>query len=148
MTRIITLFSKLLNYDDVLQPDHLIQEEVEPENTHLPTHSTELTKPIVALLGDGSVEEPSPILLQHLGESRRIAVLLAKLVFDGVLVEKMPHVDDESNVVEEWIWPLEYLLQSVACRIVDDHVRLSCAGNRARLLQKKLDGENQGPDAR
>lgn len=109
MAGIITFPLELLDNQDVLQPDHLIQEKIEPDYTHLPTHSTKLTKPVITLLSHGCVEEPT-LHGPHLWKIGGIAIFLAELVRNSVLVEKVPHIDDKSNVVKEWITRLEYLL--------------------------------------
>lgn len=130
---------KLLNDQLVLQPYHLIQKEVELDNTHLATHSTKCTEPIVSLLTDGSVERPSTVVILQLRKRSRVAMLLAEFVLDRVLVQKMPHVNDEANVVEERIVPLDDLLLCVACAVVDEELGDACAPHRAGMLEEDLD---------
>lgn len=110
ITRIISLPSKLLYYYDVLEPKHLVQEEIELDISHLPAHSSELTKPDITLLSHRGVESPCLVIVPHLRKISRITVLLTELVRNGMLVEEMPHINTEFDLVEEGIVPLEYLL--------------------------------------
>ncbi|KAF7314616.1 hypothetical protein MKEN_00935300 [Mycena kentingensis (nom. inval.)] len=73
----ICLYSKLCEKDLVVQPDHLIKEEVVFDRRHLAHDRLESSEPRVVLLRNRRVEKPGAVRLEQLREALRVAELLA-----------------------------------------------------------------------
>jgi hypothetical protein len=136
MSRVFTGCTQVLHQLYIVQPDHLIKEEIILHWLHLLAYGMIAPKPHIDLFCDRCIEVPLAICCQELRVVLSITVYSAVLVRILVLVFKVPGINAHTNSIKPG--DRLHLLACQTTTVIHDVFWLPGSRNRHHLLYHYL----------